>query len=263
MKLFPKKSLGQNFLIDENIINLITKIGKINDEVSVLEVGPGKGALTKKILEKKPKNFTVIEKDERLIHILEDKFGSKIKIINKDMMHVTYSDHLKKNSIIFGNLPYNISTQILVKWINMRNLDNFCKKLILMFQKEVADRIIAKSNTKNYGRLSILSNWRMEIEKIIDIEPTSFYPPPKVRSTLLTFVPKKKIFHFSNPKNLEHITNVFFNQRRKMIRKPMKFLFKNFEEVSEKLSIDLKLRPQNLNYLTYYKICKYYEDSIY
>ena len=259
MSLFSKKSLGQNFLIDKNIINLITEIGEINKKISVIEVGPGRGSLTEKILEKEPKDFTVIEKDERLVDILNEKFGSKIKIINKDMMKIEYSDHLKKNLIIFGNLPYNISTQILVKWIKIQNLSTFCNKLILMFQKEVADRIIAEPNTKNYGRLSILSNWRMDIEKIIDIEPRSFNPSPKVRSTLLTFVPKNEFFELNDPKNLEYITNIFFNQRRKMIKKPMKFLFRNFEEIAKELSIDLNLRPQNLDILTYFKICKYYE----
>ena len=131
-----------------------------------------------------------------------------------------------------------------------------------MFQKEVAERITAKSNTKNYGRLSILSNWRMNIEKIIDIEPESFDPSPKVKSTLLSFVPKQNYFNLKNPNNLEHITNIFFSQRRKMIKKPMKFLFKNFEEVSNQLSIDLDLRPQNLDFKTYYKICELYENSI-
>ena len=262
MSLFSKKSLGQNFLIDKNIINLITEIGEINKKISVIEVGPGRGSLTEKILEKEPKDFTVIEKDERLVDILHEKFGSKIKIINKDMMKIEYRDHLKKNLIIFGNLPYNISTQILVKWIKIQDLDTFCNKLILMFQKEVADRIIAQPNTKNYGRLSILSNWRMEIEKIIDIEPRSFNPSPKVRSTLLTFVPKNEFFELTDPKNLEYITNIFFNQRRKMIKKPMKFLFRNFEEVAKELSIDLNLRPQNLEILTYFKICKYYENLI-
>ena len=179
------------------------------------------------------------------------------------MMNTEYSNYLRKNLVIFGNLPYNISTQILVKWIRIKNFNNYCKKLVLMFQKEVADRIIAKSNTKNYGRLSILSNWKMEIEKITEIEPTSFNPSPKVKSTLLTFVPKKKFFPLSDPKNLEHVTNIFFNQKRKMIKKPMKFLFQDYEKVSNQLSIDLKLRPQNLDNQTYYKICKYYEKSTY
>ena len=259
MTFFKKKSLGQNFLIDKNIIKNIVEIGKIDSSDVIIEVGPGNGALTQEILNKKPKSLTVIEKDERLIGILEEKFKNKVKIIRSDMMKVSYQTLIKKNLIIFGNLPYNISTQILVKWIKIQNLNKSCKKLILMFQKEVADRIIAKSNTKNFGRLSVLSNWNMSIEKIMDIEPESFEPSPKVRSTLLTFVPKQEYFTLKNPNNLEHITNIFFNQRRKMIKKPMKFLFKNFNEVAKYLSIDLDLRPQNLDHITYYKICEIYE----
>ena len=255
----PKKSLGQNFLIDDKVLNKIIDIGDINFENVVIEVGPGKGALTDKIFEKKPKKLTVIEKDQRLFKFLSKKFGSEIDIINSDMMKISYEDYLQENLIIFGNLPYNISTQILTKWIRVNNLEKFCKKLILMFQKEVADRIIAETNTKNYGRLSIISNWKMKIEKIIDIEPRSFSPSPKVKSTLLVFIPKRKYYIFKDPKNLEHVTNIFFSQRRKMIKKPLKFLFNNFEEVSKKLSIDLKLRPQNLDHKTYYKITELYE----
>ncbi len=128
-----------------------------------------------------------------------------------------------------------------------------------MFQKEVADRILAEFNNKKYGRISIISSWKMEIEKIIDIDPNSFFPRPKIKSTLLVFKPKNKFYKIKNPKNLEHITNIFFNQKRKMIKKPMQFLFKNYEEVAKELSLDLKLRPQNLSNLTYYKICSYYE----
>ena len=131
-----------------------------------------------------------------------------------------------------------------------------------MFQKEVADRIIAKNNTKNYGRLSILSNWKMDVKKIIDIEPNSFKPPPKVHSTLLVFTPKKNFFEVKDPKNLEHVTNVFFSQRRKMIKRPLRFLFKNYQHIAKKLSLDLSLRPQNLDKDTYYEICRLYEDLI-
>ena len=261
MTFYKKKSLGQNFLVDQKIIKLIADVGNINNETSIIEVGPGKGALTKAILKKNPKDFVLIEKDERLIEILYEKFGKSVKIINDDMLKFAYDKYLKSNLIIFGNLPYNISTQILVKWIKIKNLDKFCKKFILMFQKEVADRIIAEKDSRDYGRLSILSNWKMKIEKVIDIDPVSFSPKPKVKSTLLTFIPKKKFIKLQDPKSLEHVTNIFFSQRRKMIKKPMKFLFKNFEEISNRLSIDLNLRPQNLDYLTYYKICKIYEAS--
>ena len=262
MKILPKRSLGQNFLIDENILNIITELGNINNEDLVLEVGPGTGNLTQKILEKKPKNFTVIEKDKKLVDFLKKKFNKKIDIINEDMLKFSYEKNLNKRIIVFGNLPYNISTQILSKWIKIKKLENFYKKFILMFQKEVADRIIAKDNSKNYGRLSIISNWKMNVKKIMDIDPKSFKPIPKVKSSILTFEPKKNYFKIQDGKNLEHITNVFFNQRRKMIKKPMKVLFKDFEEISKELSLDLNLRPQNLSNLTYYKICSMYEKSI-
>ena len=262
MNILPKKSLGQNFLIDQDIINIIINLGNIGEEDFILEVGPGTGNLTEKILEKNPHKFTVVEKDKRLVEILKKKFNEKINIINDDILNFSFENNLNKKMIIFGNLPYNISTQILSKWIKIEKLDNLCKKFILMFQKEVADRIIADVNSKNYSRLSIISNWKLDIKKIIDISPKSFNPIPKVKSTILTFEPKKNFYKLEDPKNLEHITNVFFNQRRKMIKKPMKILFKNYDEISKILSLDLNLRPQNLSNLTYYKICKMYEKSI-
>ena len=260
MKKFSKKSLGQNFLIDHRIINTIVKIAQINNNDRILEVGPGTGALTKEIIKQKPKDITVIEKDLRLVKILREKYGDYIKIINDDMLNFSYKHYLNEKLIIFGNLPYNISSQVLTQWIKIKNLDKFCKKFILMFQKEVADRIIAETNTKNYGRLSIISNWKLEIRKVLDIEPYSFDPKPKVRSTLLLLTPKKKIYNLKDPKNLEHITNIFFNQRRKMIKKPLKFLFKDFESVERELGLKLNHRPQNLDNVTYYRICEIYEN---
>ena len=167
MKIAPKKNLGQNFLIDENVIDQIIDIANISREDSVLEVGHGTGALTKKIIEKKPKEITVIEKDKRLADSLKENFSEKIKVINEDMLNFSYRDYSDKNLIIFGNLPYNISTQILAKWIKMRELNKFSKKFILMFQKEVAERILADTNSKNYGRLAVLSSWKLEIKKIL------------------------------------------------------------------------------------------------
>ena len=181
MKILPKRNLGQNFLIDENILNIITELGNINNEDLILEVGPGTGNLTQKILEKKPKNFTVIEKDKKLVDFLKKKFNKKIDIINEDMLKFSYEKNLNKRIIVFGNLPYNVSTQILSKWIKIKKLENFYKKFILMFQKEVADRIIAKDNSKNYGRLSIISNWKMNVKKIMDIDPKSFKPIPMLQ----------------------------------------------------------------------------------
>ena len=128
--------------------------------------------------------------------------------------------------------------------------------MILMFQKEVANRIISKFNTPNYGRLSIISNWKLNINKITDIKPNSFKPIPKVDSTLLVFTPKKDFLYLNNSKYIENVTRIFFNQRRKKIRKPFNQLFNNPNDIAKKLNIDLDLRPQNLNYETYYLIAK-------
>ena len=239
MKFIPKKSLGQNFLVDNNILNIITNLGQISSNDIVLEVGPGTGNLTKKILEKKPKKLIIIEKDRNLSKILKEKFNNDVEIINDDILNYNHEIIKNKKIIIFGNLPYNISTQILTSWIKIKSLKDFCKIFVLMFQKEVADRIIAKHNSKNYGRLSIISSWKMEIQKIIDINPASFNPSPKIKSSLLVFKPKTNYFKLGNSKNLEHITNIFFNQRRKMIKKPLKFLFNNHEKIAEELSLDL------------------------
>ena len=259
MKFNPKKSLGQNFLTDKNIIKKIVNTGKITKDDKILEIGPGTGNLTEYIINSNPKCITVVEKDVELIKILNGKFKNKIKIINDDVLKLNenfYNDRY----IIYGNLPYNISTKILSNWCLSKNIK--FKKLILMFQKEVAERIIAKVNTKNYSRISILANWKFDIKKIFDVSPECFFPKPKVMSSLLLFKPKINYIKFKNSKNLEYITNVFFNQRRKMIKKPLNILFKNTKEVIKELDLDINLRPQNLKKDTFYKICLIYEKLI-
>ena len=254
-----KKSLGQNFLIDKNILNKIVNITKIKDE-AILEVGPGTGNLTSFILERNPKKFFVIEKDENLISTLNEKFNNKISIINNDILKFNEKKISKDKLTVFGNLPYNISTEILCKWILNLDKDHFWfNNLILMFQKEVAERIISKFNTSSYGRLSILANWKLEINKICDVKPISFSPKPKVDSSLLFLKPKKKFLNFDNPKNLEEITRIFFNHRRKMIKKPFNQIFNGNNDIAKKLKIDLNLRPQNLDFNTYYLLTKEYE----
>ena len=262
MKIIPKKSLGQNFLIDKGVIERICNSGNITENNNVLEIGPGTGNLTEFILQKKPKKFHVIEKDERLIKDLKEKFDKKITIINEDILKYDLKLLSDKDLVIFGNLPYNISSQILANFINYSYSEFSYKKLVLMFQKEVADRILAEENSKNYGRLSIFSSWKLNIKKIMDINPSSFFPKPKVMSSLLIFEPKINYVKFKNSKNLEHITNVFFNQRRKMIKKPLNILFKDSKKVIDELDLDINLRPQNLKKDTFYKICLIYEKSI-
>ena len=259
MKIIAKKSLGQNFLIDKNVIDKIIQITKIHKK-NILEVGPGTGNLTKCILDEKPNNLTVIEKDENLCQKLFLRFKDEIKIINNDVLKEnleTISSNEKFT--VFGNLPYNISTEIICNWILKLKETYWFEELILMFQKEVADRIIAKENTSQFGRLAILMNWRLNIKKVFDIGPNSFSPKPKIDSSVLHFTPKSEFQKFKNPKNIEIVTRTFFNQRRKMIKNPLKQLFQNPKEISDKLKIDLNLRPQNLSLIQFYEIISEYE----
>ena len=259
MKIKAKKSLGQNFLIDKNIIKSIVNVGDVKKNNVILEVGPGTGNLTEYILKKNPKKIFVIEKDSNLVNLLNGKFSDKINILNKDILKFDLNNISKEKIIIFGNLPYNISTKILTQWITTPEKFKCYKKLILMFQKEVADRILAKTNSSNYGRLSIISNWRLNIKKEFNISPQCFFPKPKVDSTLLSFVPKKEFYYIKNPENLEKITRIFFNQRRKMIKNPLKQIFENPEKVATNFKLNVNLRPQNLSPLTYFNITREYE----
>ena len=253
-----KKSLGQNFLINKDILKKIVSTADIKDK-TILEIGPGTGNLTSYILEKKPKKFFVIEKDNKLAIDLKNKFKNQLIIINDDILKINENTFFKDKVTVFGNLPYNISTEILNKWIINLNDNFWFETLILMFQKEVADRIIAKFNTSNYGRLTIISNWKLNIKKICDINPTSFYPKPKVKSSILIFQPKLNFLQLKDPKNLEKLTRIFFMYRRKMLKKPYNQLFYGNYEIANKLKIDLNLRPQNLNFETYYKLTEEYE----
>ena len=254
-----KKSLGQNFLIDREVLEKITNVVQIKDK-TILEVGPGTGNLTSFILKKNPKKMFVIEKDDDLAINLNETFKDQLTIINDDILQVDENLIFKNKVTVFGNLPYNISTEILSKWITQTKDEFWFNNLILMFQKEVADRIIAKFNTSDYGRLSILSNWKLNVEKICDIKPESFSPRPKIDSSLLFFSPKKNFYKIKDPKNLEKVTRIFFNHRRKMLKKPFNQLFNGDQRVLSELKIDLNLRPQNLDFDTYYKLTIEYEN---
>jgi len=210
-----KKSLGQNFLIDKNVIYKIINTVSITDN-EILEVGPGTGNLTREILRNNPSKMYLIEKDTFLAESLKEIIDERVQVFNKDILKFDEKSLSKNKIIVFGNLPYNISTEILSTWIVKLKNDYWFSDLILMFQKEVADRIIAQFNTSAYGRLSILANWRLNINKICDISPESFSPRPKIQSTLIHFTPKKKFVEIKDPINLEKITRIFFSHRRKM-----------------------------------------------
>ena len=259
MNIVAKKSLGQNFLIDREVLEQIVATTDIANK-EILEIGPGSGNLTSYILKKKPKKLIVIEKDDELALLLKEKFTNQIEIINDDVLKIAEDKISDQRLVVFGNLPYNISTEILSKWIVNIGKIFWFESLVLMFQKEVAERIVAESNNSKYGRLSILTNWKLNVKKIIDIKPQSFSPQPKIDSSLLLFTPKEKIFELKSAKNLEMITRVFFSQRRKMLKKPFNQIFTNAKEVAEKFNIDLNLRPQNLEPEMYFKLTKEYEN---
>ena len=261
MRTRNKKSLGQNFLTDKNIVNFIIKSANIKSDDTLIEIGPGTGNLTRSLISKKPSKLIIIEKDNELSKLLKKKFEKSVHVINQDFLKLNFDEINFPNLKIIGNLPYNISTQILIKLIRNVNDKIKYKKMILMFQKEVADRIVAKYDTKNYGRISIISQWKFKIKKLKNISSNSFYPAPKVDSSLLLFELKNETFKLDKIKNLEHVTNIFFNLRRKMIKKPLQILFNNPEFIAQKLNLNLSDRPQKINPEVFYKICKEYENQ--
>ena len=265
MKLLQKakKSLGQNFLIDKNIITKIVQIGNINSNKNVLEIGSGYGSLTESILLLKPKRIFAVEKDKFLSSFLANKFkkNKNINIINKDILNLIHENSFGRDAIVFGNLPYSSSTKILSELILLNNWPPWYEILILMFQKEVADRILAKVNTKEFSRLTVLANWRLEIKKHFNVSNNCFFPKPAITSTILSFKPKKtNKFNLKNPKNLEKVTRILFSNRRKMINKNFIRLFKKNERIAKKLNIDLTKRADQLSNEMFYKIAVEYDQ---
>ena len=258
----PKKSLGQNFLVDNNILNKISNLEVIKNK-NILEIGPGTGNLTSFIIGKKPASIILIEKDYFLFNDLKKKFKNNNTVIfNEDILKSDLEKIIKPKSIIIGNLPYNISSQILVKFVKFKTWPPNFDKLIFMFQKEVADRILAKYNSKNYGRLSIISNYRLKITDKINISSNSFFPKPKVESTILVFKPiNNPKIKIKNIDNLEKITQSFFSFKRKMIGKVYKEIFSSNKKILDELKLDLSQRPSELNLDIYYKLTKYYEEN--
>lgn len=250
----PKKKYGQNFLINEEICNKILNSENIKNK-NILEIGPGNMALTKNIIKKKPKKFFAIEIDSDLVKKNENTIYSKY-LKNKNALEI---DEIKlfqneKFSII-SNLPFNISVQLLLKWINVQNKFNCIESMTLMFQKELADRIIATHNSKKYGRVSIITSAFFKVEKKIYINKNNFYPIPKVDAVVLNFFPHKKNKIAKNNLNkLEKITSFFFNHRRKKNIHKINKLFSEQQIKKHRLDKFFSMRAENLDKETYYLI---------
>ena len=259
---FAKKSLGQNFLKDKNIILKILNLANFTKK-TVIEIGPGTGSLTEELLKQKPKSLILIEKDTKLVESLKKKYekNKKVKIYCADILKFDLEKVVQKNSIIIGNLPYNISSQILVKIIRFKKWPPNFKDVIFMFQKELGEKIIGKFLTSFYGRISILSNFRLNILNKFNVSSNCFTPKPKVESMVIHFKPKKNIiFKIKKIYNLEKITNIFFSTKRKMINKNLKkILDKN--QIKSLSNLRLNDRPANLKPELYYKITELFEKS--
>ena len=210
-----KKSLGQNFLVDKNIIKKIIDLKKIKNK-NVIEIGPGRGALTEEIILRKPKSIKLIEKDYQLYKDLKSKYSSieNVTVLNADILKFDLEKTLKQDCLLFGNLPYNISSQILVKLIINKEKFKF-KKLIFMFQKELAEKILGFYPSKNYGRISILSNYKLNFKKKFNVSNNCFIPKPKITSTVIHFQQRIKISKINNIDYLEKVTNILFLEKEK------------------------------------------------
>jgi len=252
----PKKKFGQNFLINENLCKKIIESELIENK-NILEIGPGNLALTKKIISKKPKKFFSLEIDMDIINKFKNTLFSKY-LYHIDALKINELNLFKNNNFtIISNLPFNISTELLIKWIKFQNNNNCIESMTLMFQKELAERIVAEKNSKKYGRISILASAFFNIKKEIDIKKENFFPIPKVDATVLKFTPlKKNKISKKDLIKLEKITSFFFNERRKKNLKKIKKIFSEIKIKKYSLHKFFDKRPENIDKETYYKFAK-------
>jgi len=259
-----KKKFGQNFLINEKIINKIIEASNIQSNSEILEIGPGNGSLTKEIIKKKPKKYIAIEIDTSLKNIINKEFfkNTNYELIFSDALKFKEYQKFSNNFTIISNLPYNISLTLLIKWIY--NLDKLphANRMILMFQKEVADRILATNNSKKFGRISVLCSAFFEIKKITDVDKNDFFPVPKVNSTVLMFKTLKSFkFNIKDIKYLEKITNILFNNRRKKLKKKIETLFSPTVIEENMLNRYYDYRVENLTAEIFFKLAAFIKLS--
>ena len=232
-QLRAKKSLGQNFLLDLNLTSKIARCAGNLDQFDILEIGPGPGGLTRSLLNEGARKVVAIEKDSRCIEALEEiqaTFPGRLKLLQGDALSTNASEHLADPVRIIANLPYNIGTELLVRWLTSKTWPSFWQSMTLMFQKEVANRIVASPGSKAYGRLSVMSQWRCDTKIAFNVPASAFTPPPKVESTLVHFESLEEPKFPAEVEVLEFVVSKAFNQRRKMLRGALKGYFQNVEE---------------------------------
>lgn len=245
--LNAEKKLGQNFLFDLNLTGRIARTAGDLSQVTVIEIGPGPGALTRSLLMAGAKRVIGIDMDKRCIEALNDYLvpvsDGRLELIEGDALAVNEDNVTKDRIKIVANLPYNVATPLLFKWLD--NIKRF-ESLTLMFQKEVAERICAVPNTKDYGRLAVMAQWLCEVHKAFDISPQAFFPPPKVTSSVVSFIPRASPLAEADKAQLQKLCKAVFNQRRKMLRKSLQQLTPNAEALLEQAGIAPERRPESL-----------------
>ena len=249
-----KKSLGQNFLLDLNLTSKIARYAGNLKHSDVLEIGPGPGGLTRSLLNEGARQVVSIEKDNRCIAALEEiqsLFPGRLKLLKGDALSMNVTQYLTDPIKIIANLPYNIGTELLVRWLNSKNWPSFWQSMTLMFQKEVANRIVARPGSKAYGRLSVMSQWRCNTKIAFNIPATAFTPPPKVESAVVHFEALNEPKFPAEVDKLEFVVSKAFNQRRKMLRGALKGHFINVEEGLFSIGVLPTKRAENITVQEY------------
>lgn len=245
-----KKSLGQNFLFDLNLTSKIARSAGPLDQTTVIEIGPGPGGLTRALLAEGAKHVIVIERDQRCRPALDqiaDRYPGRLTIIEGDALAISYPPIPVSGDVkIVANLPYNIGTELLLRWVATRDWPPFYSELVLMFQKEVAERIVAtREKPKAYGRLGVLCGWRTEAKILFDLPPSAFTPPPKVTSAVIRIRPRAEPLDCEIGE-LERVTQAAFGQRRKMLRQSLKSLGVDPQSLFDKTGLDPEARAETL-----------------
>ena len=248
--LAAKKSLGQNFLFDLNLTRRIARAAGDLNGVTVVEIGPGPGGLTRALLMEGASRVIAVERDDRTLPALaeiSEAYPKRLDVISADALDVDWRNVIQGPAKIVANLPYNVATALLLGWISDEVWPPWFSSLTLMFQKEVAERIVAKPGTEHYGRLSIISQWRCTASKLFDVNRSAFTPPPKITSSIVHLVPRLVCEPNCELKKLERVTAAGFGQRRKMLRSSLKAVFENPEAILESLGLEPQRRAEEIS----------------
>lgn len=253
--LSARKALGQNFLLDLNLTRRIARAAGPLDGVTVYEVGPGPGGLTRALLMEGAARVIAVERDERCLAALADvaaAYPGRLEIVSGDALAVDEADIIRTRNIsgpvrVAANLPYNVGSALLVKWLTQGAWPPFWQSLTLMFQKEVAQRLIAQPGTKDYGRLSVLTQWRARPRILFDVSPRAFTPPPKVISAVVRIDPLTEPVAEARLEDLEAVTRAAFGHRRKMLRQSLKAIAPDAEDFVRRAGLDPEARAERLD----------------